>query len=477
MRKFLSLIVVLMFCFNVKAQTSLTEAVDFSFSADLKDKTLFEVLDGGQHVLLYFFNYQAEATETITPIVNGVYNSLGKNKGDVYVIGLDPANESILLNNWAAINEVEYPLVDRSKAYSISQTYGGSWGVMLPTLVLIAPNHQIILKEIWPITSVDQVVATINNNLVTDDGNDGDGDDNEGEDDTETPAGLAVPTNVVVTANGETSVILSWDAVEGATEYNIYTPSTFSYNVLGITETSYTFENLTAGTQYCFEVSAVSATDESDTAKACGKTNEAGEEPGDDDGNDDGDDDGNDDGNDEGDDDEQPEYPEPTTVPDAPVIEVYAENSGLVVIEWPAVETAVYYSIYYQGAFFSDVFSNAVEVLVYPETTYCFTVTATNTVGESEHSNEGCATTPAEEGTMEILEGVFSVSPNPASSEVRISSAMNGEANVSIYDMTGRCVKEIRVADISDATINVSDINKGVYFINVDGNVKKLIIK
>ena len=78
---------------------------------------------------------------------------------------------------------------------------------------------------------------------------------------------------------------------------------------------------------------------------------------------------------------------------------------------------------------------------------------------------------------MEILEGVFSVSPNPASSEVRISSAMNGEANVSIYDMTGRCVKEIRVADISDATINVSDINKGVYFINVDGNVKKLIIK
>ena len=201
MRKFLSFIFVLMLCFNAKAQfVTVTEAVDFSFSADLKDKTLFEVLDGGQHVLLYFFNYQAEATEVNTPIINGVYNSLGKNKGDVYVIGLDPSNESILLNNWAAINEVEYPLVDKSKAYSISQAYGGTYGVMLPTLVLIAPNHNIVLKEIWPISSAEQVVGIINNNLVEDDGNtdddeDGDEDpeipgDDEDEGDDETPAGI-----------------------------------------------------------------------------------------------------------------------------------------------------------------------------------------------------------------------------------------------------------------------------------------------
>ena len=155
MRKFLSLIVVLMLCFNAKAQfVTVTEAVDFSFSADLKDKTLFEVLDGGQHALLYFLNYQASNSDTYATIVNGVYNSLGKNQNDVYVIGIDPANESLLLNNWAASLEIEYPLVAKDQgSYNISLAYAGNaWGVSSPTLVLIAPNHQIILKEIWPIT-------------------------------------------------------------------------------------------------------------------------------------------------------------------------------------------------------------------------------------------------------------------------------------------------------------------------------------
>ena len=460
-----------MLAFGVKAQgLAITEATDFTFSDNGTEKTLFEVLDNGQHVLLYFFNYQSEVSEEKAPIINGVYNSLGMNQEDVYLIGLDPANESILLNNWAVITDVKYPLIAKDKAYYISQTYGGQWGVMLPALILIAPNHDIILEEIWPITSTDQVVGIINDNLA-------DGD--EGEDpetpvdpeipvDPETPVGLAIPTNVVATATSETTIVLTWDAVDGATEYNIYTPASFDSNVLGLTETTYTFEGLTAGTNYCFEVSAASATDESDTAEACATTP------------------------DEGDDDDDPEYPEPTTVPDAPVINVYAENSELIVIEWEAVETAIFYYVYYNGNLVGDgrVMGTEVEIKVYPETEYCFTVTAVNTVGESEHSNEACATTPAEEGeeddeenpfepdgNIEFVENNFTICPNPASSEVKISSAMNGEANVIIYDITGRCVKDVRVDNISNATINVSDINKGVYFINVNGKVEKLIIK
>ena len=57
MRKFLSLIVVLMLAFNVKAQgLAITEAADFTFSVNGVEKTLFDVLDNGQHALLYFFN-------------------------------------------------------------------------------------------------------------------------------------------------------------------------------------------------------------------------------------------------------------------------------------------------------------------------------------------------------------------------------------------------------------------------------------
>ena len=125
-----------------------------------------------------------------------MYNELGKNQNDVYTIGLDPANESVLLNQWAYLNEVEFPLVAKDKAYYISQTYSGSsFGLMLPTLVLIAPNHDVILKEIWPISSAEQVVGIINDNLVTGDDNTGDntGDDNTGGSGIDTPTTPETP--------------------------------------------------------------------------------------------------------------------------------------------------------------------------------------------------------------------------------------------------------------------------------------------
>ena len=559
MRKFLSLIVVLMLAFNVKAQgLAITEAADFTFSDNGTEKTLFEVLDNGQHALLYFFNYQSEVSEEKAPIINGVYNSLGMNQEDVYLIGLDPANESILLNNWAVITDVKYPLVAKDKAYYISQTYGGQWGVMMPALILIAPNHDIILEEIWPITSADQVVGIINDNLA--DGDEGedpvdpeipvglaapanvvatttettvtltwdavDGateyniytpssfsynvygvtettytfeeliadteycfeisavsatdesntteacattktEDEEPEIpvDPETPVGLAIPTNVVATATSETTIVLTWDAVDGATEYNIYTPASFDSNVLGVTETTYTFEGLTAGTNYCFEVSAASATDESDTAEACATTQTEGDD----------------------DDDDDPEYPEQTTVPDAPVINVYAENSGLIVIEWEAVETAIFYYVYYKGNLVGDgqVMGTEVEILVNPETEYCFTVTAVNTVGESEHSNEACATTPAEgedpinpDGNVEVAENDFVIYPNPVNDRLYIETETEVK-EVVVYDIFGRR-QELSAVSCQQLVINVANLNSGIYFVKVvtsEGEIVKRFVK
>ena len=462
MRKFLSLIVVLMLAFNVKAQgLAITEAADFTFSDNGTEKTLFEVLDNGQHVLLYFFNYQSEVSEEKAPIINGVYNNLGMNQEDVYLIGLDPANESVLLNNWAVITDVKYPLVAKDKAYYISQTYGGQWGVMMPALVLIAPNHDIILEEIWPITSTDQVVGIINDNLVTGDDNTG---DDDGDDNTEEPTELEIP-NVVATTT-ETTVTLTWEVIDGATSYNIYTPSGFATNILGLTETTYTFEDLTAGTEYCFEVSAVYPTGESDVVKVCATTQTEGEDDGDDD---------------------EPEYPEPTTVPDAPVINVYAENSGLVVIEWEAVETAIFYYVYHKGNLVGDgqVMGTEVEILVNPETEYCFTVTAVNTVGESEHSNEACATTPAEgedpinpDSNIEVAENDFVIYPNPVNDRLYIETETEVK-EVVVYDIFGRR-QELSAVSCQQSVINVANLNSGIYFVKVvteNGEVVKRFVK
>jgi hypothetical protein len=41
--------------------------------------------------------------------------------------------------------------------------------------------------------------------------------------------------------------------------------------------------------------------------------------------------------------------------------------------------------------------------------------------------------------------------------------------------MTGRCVKEVNATD--NTTINIEDLNKGVYFVNVNGKVEKLVVE
>jgi hypothetical protein len=64
---------------------------------------------------------------------------------------------------------------------------------------------------------------------------------------------------------------------------------------------------------------------------------------------------------------------------------------------------------------------------------------------------------------------------------INIESSLNGEAQVNIFDMTGRCVKKVYVENMNNATINVEDLNKGVYFVSVQQdrsyNIQKLVIE
>ncbi len=90
----------------------------------------------------------------------------------------------------------------------------------------------------------------------------------------EQPTAPATPANLAATATGETTIVLTWDAVEGATSYNIYSGTNTVATAL--TETTYTVENLTAGTEYCYNVTAVNEAGESAaTADVCATTNTA----------------------------------------------------------------------------------------------------------------------------------------------------------------------------------------------------------
>ena len=71
----------------------------------------------------------------------------------------------------------------------------------------------------------------------------------------------------------------------------------------------------------------------------------------------------------------------------------------------------------------------------------------------------------------------FNVYPNPATSVVFVESSVNAKA--SIIDMIGRSVKEVEFT--GNATIDIEDLNRGIYFISIQGensqHVQKLVVK
>ncbi len=80
------------------------------------------------------------------------------------------------------------------------------------------------------------------------------------------------------------------------------------------------------------------------------------------------------------------------TVPAAPVVTASAIEDTVRLV-WEPVETALFYTLYYDGKQLVDsLFEPAVDIQVIKEGDYCFTVTASNEVGESAHSSEACAT-------------------------------------------------------------------------------------
>jgi len=62
----------------------------------------------------------------------------------------------------------------------------------------------------------------------------------------------------------------------------------------------------------------------------------------------------------------------------------------------------------------------------------------------------------------------FDLDPNPETSEINIALSNLTAANISIYDASGRLVRELNTVNTAQKlTIEVSEFEKGIYIINV----------
>lgn len=100
---------------------------------------------------------------------------------------------------------------------------------------------------------------------------------------------------------------------------------------------------------------------------------------------------------------------------------------------------------------------------------FCYTVRIVGAATDPVASNNSaCITvTRGTTGINEIAEGEINVFPNPASTYVTVANAEN--AQVSVFDMSGRMVANVESASANE-TINVANLAKGMYIVRiVDG--------
>ena len=160
MKKLLSLIVVLMLAFGAKAQT----ASDFNCIDEFgRNVHLYNILDNGQYAFLYFFTTVTEDQEgQFSQIISESYYYYGANQDEVYFIGFDPHGDSLKADWWRVDYQVDFPIIHRftdgTNIHDICTAYGVKF---LATLKLVAPDHQIIIDDIWPVESTQHLISTI----------------------------------------------------------------------------------------------------------------------------------------------------------------------------------------------------------------------------------------------------------------------------------------------------------------------------
>ena len=160
MKKVFTLILALAFGFGLKAQCPYTEAIDFT-ATDVHgtEVHLFDILDNGQAVLIDFFFTTCGPCQQATPKIAQSYTAMGCNMYDVFYMEIATGDSDASCLTWVNNYGIEYP--------TISGTGGGTticsqYGIgQYPTVILIMPDHQIVIQDLWPISNAQTIISQL----------------------------------------------------------------------------------------------------------------------------------------------------------------------------------------------------------------------------------------------------------------------------------------------------------------------------
>ena len=160
MKKNLLFVFALVLSFGLKAQCPYTTAFDFTATdCHGTEVHLFDILDGGQYVLIDFFFTTCGPCQQATPKIVESYYAFGCNMHDVYYIEISTSDGDAACQNWAANYGVEYPTISTAGGgNTICSQYGIS---QYPTIILIAPDRSIVIQDLWPISNAQTVINAL----------------------------------------------------------------------------------------------------------------------------------------------------------------------------------------------------------------------------------------------------------------------------------------------------------------------------
>ena len=244
MKKVFTLILALVLGFGLKAQTSLTEAVDFTATdCHGTEIHLFDILDGGQAVLIDFFYTTCPYCIQTIPYMVQSYEALGCNMHDVYYMEIScrGTDTDQVCQNWCQSHGVEYPTISGPMGGSnICNKYHINY---YPTVILIMPNREIVIQDLYPIPNAQTIINQLGAHGIQ-------------QHDCNEPVSCEAPSpnSFIASCDGLNMASLQWDASPDAQSYNVYRNGELLANV---TSTSYDDSDLEYLTTYCYTITSV----------------------------------------------------------------------------------------------------------------------------------------------------------------------------------------------------------------------------
>lgn len=160
MKKLLLFAFALTLGFGVKAQCPLTTAVDFTATdCHGTEVHLFDILESGQYVLIDFFFTSCNPCQQAAPKIVESYSAFGCNMYDVYYMEISDRDSDAACQTWCQNYGVEYPTISGAAGGNvICNQYGIP---AFPTVILIAPDHSIVIHDLYPIPNTQTVITAL----------------------------------------------------------------------------------------------------------------------------------------------------------------------------------------------------------------------------------------------------------------------------------------------------------------------------